>query len=392
MANNPNSGEAAIQSFEGITGSDYNLFGLLRGNTLDSRTNVGVLFGKGNFGIKVGYTQNLQGYVQSASGEPVRDGLSDDAVINLGKEALLDNVLAPSIEAGLRFDFKKFTLRANLAASIDFHSGRTYTEGGRITLTDYFTTPAAYTIDDTVVAKTLADYMEPAAALRLEFEFPTDERSRLALGFEGGAKMKLYSNTDDKGKSVTGKFSSTKTGEQGGDGYVYSVTEITDMAVLIRPSVRYVTQMTDRLTLGLNGGIALNFKFGEETEKHYEYTNYLAYVDAPETTTETNDYTRTKLTDLALGIRPNLGIGVDFMIVPGIFSVSAGVGAEQTLFQVATATETMTIGTGETETPILEQTWGKPTAKLALGTQFQFSKRLALDAMFSAKDTLKNGL
>jgi hypothetical protein len=379
LANNSDGGNVSIQALEGIAGADYDLFGLLKGNKIDSRTNIGLLLGVGSVGIKLGYTQDLKGSVQEPSSEPVREG--DNAYINQGKTAELNNGFAPSIEFGLRFIFPKVIFRTNLAATVDIHNKRAFNKGSRIYLGNYVTGNGTYRVEDDTVSKDLADYIEPAAALRLEFEFPTDERSRLSLGFELGSKMKFYSNTDDKGNEVTGIFHSMKIGTDGAGGYEYYTTDITDMSILTRPSVRYITLMTERLKLGLNAGIGLNFKFGKESSQYYIYDNFATFERDPSPMASS---TENRITTLDLSISPVLGIGIDYAIVPNMFAVNAGVGAGQTLYEVAVRTVQKNIAGMETETPEFEQSWGKPVAQLALGANFKFNTNFVLDAMFSS--------
>ena len=390
IQNNPGLGQVSIEAIEGLSGSDYELLGELNGkNNIDSRTTVNALFGVGSFGINLGYSQHLTGHVSADAGNPF-PGSGQDGTINTGKNALLDNSIAPSLEIGLTFGGQKVIVRTTLAATLDIHSYRDFKQGSMVNLSNYFlpgSTSGTYTITDNVTEKELADYYEPAGLFRAEFEFPTDERSRAALAIEGGYRYRLYSNADDKGNTINGKYYSRKTGLQGERGFKYTTTEISDWGIIGRPSIRYISAVTNRLRVGLNGGVGLNMDFGKETSREYHYLNFLDYQDDDN---PIYDNITTRLTDLSLAVNPLLGIGMVFEIVPGRFKVNAGAGAEQTLYRFSVGTETTNIGGNEVETPLFTQEWGKPEAQLGLGATFMFGRpeisesRYTLDAMFSS--------
>jgi hypothetical protein len=390
IANKPNASNASIEAFEGLTGTEYELLGELNGkNNIDSRTTVNALFALGKFGINLGFSQTLIGYVNADPSNPERDGTSNNATISLGKKALLDDSMAPSIELGITLgQTEKVIVRTTFTGVVDIHSYRDFKSGQVLMIKDFFTDDESYTLtkEENVLEKTLADYLEPAGLLRFEFEFPTDERSRAALAIEGGFRTKLYSNINDKGETISGTYYSRKIGDNGANGFDYSITNILDIGFLARPSVRYITAMTNRLRVGLNGAIGLDMNFGKEIEKSYRYasyTDFLAYSDS------VPNSVITRLIGIDMGIKPLLGIGATFDVVPDQFRVTAGAGGEQTLYRFSVGTEKKVIAGEEVEAPIAAQEWGKPEAQLALGATFMFGKgeksgRYTLDAMFSS--------
>jgi hypothetical protein len=110
--------------------------------------------------------------------------------------------------------------------------------------------------------------------------------------------------------------------------------------------------------------------------------------------------TTDSVVDLALALKPGLGIGMSYEIVPNRFVANAGVGADQTLFSLSTGTQTVVTpdltggGADPTtmELPLVTRSWGKPAAKLALGATFILGKGIALDAMFSANGITDGGV
>jgi hypothetical protein len=396
IANNSlTNGAVSLGAEENITGVNYNFLGDLKDrNNINSRSNVGILFGSGGFGISVGYSQKLFGLVQKSDAQPQRVGSTDDAVISNTQEALLDNALVPQLELGFRSDLGKAVVKTTLAFQVDIHQHRELSRGGKITLDDYFNSGSTYTVSENVTEKLSADYIEPAITFRLETDFPSDNRSRLSLALEAAGGLKMYSNLDDKAKKVGGVYWSE---DKGADGFFNSVTEKPfDLEVRARPSVRYLTRVGRRLRVGLNGGFGVGFKFGESSTKTYEWTDKETFMasDDPyndgnlaDPSSGYNPVVKT-LPALDLALYPHLGIGFAVDIVENVFTLNGGVGAAQTLYRIRTGEIEVDDGTGSAvKTPLFEQSWGKPLAQLALGAVFTFKKNFALDAMFSTNGT-----
>jgi hypothetical protein len=216
--------------------------------------------------------------------------------------------------------------------------------------------------------------------VRAEFEFPTDAKSRLALGIEGGWKTKIYSNFDDKGKAVKGAYHSVSI-NNGMNGFDYDVSKITDMAFAISPSVRYITAMSNRLTVGLSGTMAFEYGLYKEVRAFYHADDIGEYQSGDEEILRTV----TKNVPLNLSINPTLGIGLCYAIVPDQFLINAGAGGRQKLYSLSVGTaKTQAVGKAGIDDPVSDEEWGKPEAQLSLGATFMFKKGFALDALFSA--------
>jgi hypothetical protein len=400
IANNPNAGGGGISSYEGINGTDftYKNFEETGPGDLDSRSNVALLFGIGNIGIKAGYSQTLNGFVKDITSAPYREtenGVTTaNGLIDSGKTAALSSSMAPYIEAGLRFGTDRM-FRLILSFSYGINTEREFSKGEQLNITNYFdpAAPGPYelTRNDSVIRKSYADYTQPTVALRFEAEYPISSNSRISMGIETGGSTKLYNNTDDTGKTLDGNtFQSVVKGPDGADGYEYSISKIENFTFMGKPSVRYIHQFTNRLLFGLSGSIGLNMVFGNSTTKTYSYATFSDYIVDPNSmigSTVSKDDIDTDLTASS-----SVGIGMSFAVLPEQFIVNLGVSADQDLYQVRSGTNTLEIlGNVPTKSPILEQTWGKPTAKIALGSTLMLKKNLALDAMFSTNGTSLDG-
>ncbi|GMO24507.1 MAG: hypothetical protein Pg6A_11590 [Termitinemataceae bacterium] len=398
--NSLTNGKVGLGAEDSATGTSYDFMGDLKDrNNINSRSNIDLMFGKGGIGLTIGYSQKLFGLVKKSDAEPEVDGT--DATINNSIQAALDNALVPHIELGLNFATQKdVNIKIALGVQADFHQHRELNKGEKIELKDWNPLPPPYTPTYTYTVtsatdKLVADYIEPAATLRLEVEFPSDSRSQLGLALETGGRFKLYGAQDDKAKTVKGIFWSENTGD--GNPYFASVTEKNlDLEVLARPSVRYVTSM-GRLKVGLSGGFGVGFKFGDSTTKTYEWGDYADYLADDDPYRDGNLYSGSGLDDtnaiktetpaLDLGLYPNLGVGFSFEVVPDAFAVNGGVGGTQTLYRLRTGEKTTTDGGTSKTTPLLEQEWGKPLGQFVLGATFKFKEKFTLDAVFSSNGT-----
>jgi hypothetical protein len=387
--NSLTNGKVGLGASDDGTSASYDFMGDLKDrNNINSRSNINLLFGFGNLGFVLGYSQKLFGLVKRSSPEPqpVKDNLQDAIVYNT-LEAVLDNALAPHLEIGYAADTNLLTFRIALGFQLDIHQHRELSRGQTIMLPDYFTVSSGtYAVTDST-EKLMADYFEPAFALRLETDFLSDSFSQLGIAFETGVKTKLYSNFDDRGDTVNGVFWSQNTSFAAP--YTNSVTKYTlDMEVLLRPSLRYVMSLLNRrLKIGLSGGFGIGMNFGARATETNTWTqgktSYLQ--DDPADGDPTVIAT---LPGSDLGLYPNLGIGLMFAIIPDRFSINAGIGATQTLYRIKTGEIEMTSPAGiTTKTPLLEQSWGKPLAQFAVGATFNFLKACSLDALFSSNGT-----
>jgi hypothetical protein len=391
--NSLTNGKVGLGAQDGISGTDYDFVGDLKDrNNINSRSNINLMFGAGIFGINVGYSQKLFGLVKKSTAEPQRKDLTDDAVIENMQEALLDNALVPNVEFGLRFDTARAVVKTALGFQVDIHQHREMAKGETIELPDYFGgQTGTYTVTAEQTRKLSADYLEPAVTFRIEGEFPAD-RSRLGIALETAGRLKLYSNMDDKGGKVDGIFWSQDIYN---GAYINSVTTSNlDLEVLGRPSVRYATMLSDRFTAGLSGGFGVGLKFGSYTTKNYAWTskadfmlNDDPYDDAYLSTDVDLPGTVETIPSLDMALYPNLGAGFSFNVVPGTFVLNGGVGAVQTLYRIRTGEVTTETPIGSVTTPLLEQSWGKPLAQLALGAMFRFKQNFTLDALFSSNGT-----
>jgi hypothetical protein len=327
--------------------------------------------------------------------------LTDDGIIYSTQHAILDSALVPFIELGFRFGGSAASFRTALGFQMDIHQHRELAKGQTILLKDYFAAipPATFVYEknDDVTGKLVGDYLEPAVTLRLEVDFKSDNRSQLGIGLEIGGKMRMYSNLDDKGEAQSGIFWSQLNGSLTNPAltnYYNSVTTYDiDLEILGRPSVRYVTMMTEFLKVGLSGGFGIGMKMGSSATKTYVWDNasaggFAAYMLSNDPYGDTQlVQTTTDIPDIDLALYPNLGVGFSFEIVRNIFALNGGIGGTQTLYHVRTGKKIIEVGGVETESPVLEQSWGKPLGQLALGATFTFKEHFTLDALFSTNGT-----
>jgi hypothetical protein len=394
--NSLTNGKVGMGAEDSNAGTKYDFMGDLKDrNNINSRSNIDLMFGLGQFGVTVGYSQKLFGLVKKSNADIQPDPISTDlyqGAIRDAQEAILDNALVPHVELGFCSDFDSHTFKMAFGLQLDIHSHRELARGTKWNIPGYFDTSISPPYDTVSVSentqKLSADYLEPALALRLEFEFPSDTNSALAIGIESGFRMKYYSNMDDRGGAVAGIFwSEDKGGTALGD-YTASVATGIDLDVLLRPSVRFIMDANNRLRLGLSAGFGVGLGFGDTTTKTYQYRGKNDFMGASDPYAGTPYETKVETPSTDLGLYPNLGVGFQFWIVPNTFALNGGIGATQTLYRLRTGTIEITDASGNPQkVPLFEQSWGKPLAQLALGATFNFQKNAALDALFSSNGT-----
>ncbi|MDR0538950.1 MAG: aminopeptidase [Spirochaetaceae bacterium] len=393
--NSLTNGRVGVGTEESADGTGYDFMGDLKDrNNINSRTNVNLMFGMGIFGINLGYSQKLFGLVKKSDATPHPDPSNhNNAIIYNTQDAILDNALVPNIEIGLRNNTSAALFRTTLGFQIDIHQHRELAKGQTISLADFFTLPPPSTLvyqkRDDVTAKLSADYLEPALTLRLEVDFKNDNRSQLGLGLELGGKIRIYSNLDDKGEALNGIFWS----EISDTNYSNSITTSSfDFEFLGRPSVRYVTSMTNFFRVGISGGFGIGIKTGSTSTQTYDWPTNIGGKESYMLSSNPYDdanliQTTTDIPDIDLSLYPNLGVGFSFEIVRNVFALNGGVGATQTLYHVRTGKKSTEIAGTPVDVPVLEQTWGKPLGQLALGATFTFRDHFTLDALFSTNGT-----
>ncbi|MDR2501438.1 MAG: hypothetical protein LBD37_10245 [Treponema sp.] len=414
IANNAlTNGRVGVAAYDDIDGSAYDYLGDLKDrSSINSRTNIALMFAGGPLGFTIGYSQKLFGLVKQSTGNPQREGDSLDAHIYDTQDAVLDDALVPHAEVGFRFMSQSgVIIKTALSFQVDIHQHRELSEGQILTLENYYppipgstppSTTTGWATNGRVINKLAADYIEPAAVLRFELDLPSQSYSRLSFGIEAGGRVKLYANNDDKGDGQTGIFWSQRNGAGGAGAYYYSLTtKDAALEVIARPSIRYLGRFGERVRIGLNGGFGIGARSGQSVTKTYTNASYAEYLKDGSPYDDSRLITSpaapfdpivTTIPDLDLSLYPNLGIGFSVDVVRNIFSVNGGVGATQTLYTIQTGSvETTGVDGAVLASPLHEQSWGKPLAQFALGAIFTFKEHFTLDAMFSTNGTDLDG-
>ncbi|MHB9291402.1 hypothetical protein Holit_00478 [Hollandina sp. SP2] len=195
-------GETDIQTTHGIVDSDGNPVP----GTAISRNDVSVLLGFGNYGLKVGFSQYLQGtynpdyerqydelvyhpfnatvLVEKPTGMSTRMQITEEFVSGL----------RPYLEFGGKIDAGSFLIKPSLRAGLDIHQ---YSQNNPETF--FIFESVADTSEDLtyIIIKNkdvLGDYMEPSAGLSLGFDFTQDPRIQTELSLDYDMAFRLYSN------------------------------------------------------------------------------------------------------------------------------------------------------------------------------------------------------
>ena len=375
-------GATNTQTTHGIVDSDGNPVP----GTVISRNDVSVLLGFGNYGLKVGFSQYLEGTYN-----PDYDRQYDELVYHpFTQSILVENPkgmssrmqiteefisgLRPYLEFGGKINAGSFLIKPSLRARLDIHQ---YSRNNPETsfIFDLITDTTDGTELKYIIINNrdvLGDFMEPSAGLSLGFDFTQDPRIQTELSLDYDMAFRLYSNNK---KNVVFETVVTNLLDQKDSTNSQSKQENTEISKLyftnhIVPAFRFRSDMGERLTLGLTFGINVDFNIFEDT--------------AVTTNLETGDESAAVGTNTKLfSVLPKLGLGLSFKLIPDHFFVNMGIGINILKY------EDRTDVVPDPETPgIAQETVSKtltlPSTNLGAGLTFYFNKNIAADLLIMA--------
>ena len=405
------------------------------GQNTSSNNRLNVLLGVAGMGIKVGFAENLTVYeypditktvVEDANGASktyTNDYIVDDYL-------RVEGSLTPSLEWGMSLEAGDLTIKPKVGITFGINrstniysvkgtaSGNppdyTYsTANGEVVGTERIN----YTngqINDSLtpsfnVGADIDLSPEVTVGLTYGLGFTAYNNSYDALGFSGTAagQVSLTGST-----TTASSLASTVTTTYG----ALSITEQTSWSHSITPSFYYGKEIADGLELGFSAslpiGIGVSSSSPSTETKQTVKTVYNNAVQKPlgsttETSTVNNDGTSSEGTSFSIGLYA--AVGASYALVPGRFTVNAGVGLRPFYYSGSTTkqtresnTSTQTVktydadgklvstvvslsgtGTGNTDTTYdsvsASNNWYNFAAWAAGGFTFNFNENAAID-------------
>ncbi|MDR2633164.1 MAG: hypothetical protein LBC51_06030 [Treponema sp.] len=376
-------GENKVDTNHDIVDTDGNMVP----GTVISKNDVSVLLGFGNLGLKLGFSQYLQGTYDPAYDSQYRDlfyhPLTQDILtIPQGNSTRMQitqefiSGLRPYLEIGGKINAGSFALKPSLRAGLDIHQySRQTPETSFIFDGEDLATQATlhyiFKNDNGV----LGDFIEPSAGLTLGFDFSKDPRIQTELSLDYDMAFRMYSNNK---KPVLYETSYTELLDQKDNTSISGaeiITEITKFYLTnhIVPSFRFSSDMGTRLTVGLVFGVNIDFNIFKDSAVLYS-------AETPDEPTDPIDTNRQ-----LFSVLPKLGLGLSLKLIPDHFFVNVGVGINVLKYEDETVVAPVVDADGtEHQVTTVSKTITLPSTNLGAGLTFYFNQNIAADMLIMA--------
>ena len=313
----------------------------------DSLNGLDVLIGVAGMGIKVGFVEALRVYdypsitstvTEDATG--TNKSYTNDYIVD--DYSRIQGYMTPSLEWGMSIEAGDITIRPKVALAFGIiRDTNILNVRGTGTPPSYSTVNGDKIGTETINSTgTINDYLKPEIAVGAGFELS----SGATIGIEYGIGFDIYSNNYDASgfggtaagtvdwtgatKSIDRSLATTVTTTEA----VLHINEKTNIQHSITPSFYYSSEITDGLNLGFSASIPVGIGVSSSIESwnwkqttKTEYNN--AALKAGNNRTENASYSNnglTETTEFSIGL--SAAIGASYALIPGRFTVNAGIG------------------------------------------------------------------
>jgi hypothetical protein len=389
-------------------------------NTISSNNEIGVLIGVAGMGIKVGFAESVteRTFPNNYNNSKIVATNNGDGTISydsgIVEHSDVSGKLSPSLQWGMSLEAGDVTIRPKVTLGVDIGlSNRVYDTRGAYTTAD-----GKVLGTDTITrsgrsADAITPYFEVGAGIDLD---------GYSIDFSYGLDIGIYSNSYDAsgiGGSTLGTVSwsgstATTTTIATTDTQKTANLNINDQSFL-NHSVHLGYYTDKEIASGLKLGLYAGADVGINTSTSDQYTlgltsNKTVYNNAALSTNNTGSESEargpsTVETETELTIEPFVNIGASYELIPGRFTVNAGIAlrplaytntvtrTSETSGKTVTKTkslnhrgevtsETVSVsggGDSTTDSVEVDNTWDYFRAGLFGGFVFNFNDNLALD-------------
>jgi hypothetical protein len=322
-----------------------------------SENTIGLIFGTGIFGLKLGFTAFLQG----------REIVTD--VENY--EHSFESSLKPSLELGWNFPVGSVRTKIALRGAYDIHQYISVTGEN-----SYYTNPAATIERSSVSKESYRDFTEPSGGFTLGFEFGVGNNVRAEFDLIGDAAYRIYKSNEQEGILTTWKITDNLSGTPAQTNTDVVAPEIFDLRISGNPVFGFTNDISERLTIGARISLAIEYDIFTIIQS---LSNFTIDAGGAKVITPVSDI---EIGDSRFSITPELGLGTRFTLWPDHFSMHAGFGIELFSFSETKSVRTETkIGSGSTEATDTLRVLDLPTTKITAGLTLNLTTDLALDLL-----------
>jgi hypothetical protein len=333
--------------------------------TAYSKNDISILFGFGNIGIKLGFTEYLEGTYnpQFSTGRSPENSTRTMLI-----DSKFENSIKPSLQFGGKFKPGSITFRPMLWAAFDIHQLSQSSNTNEFVTWFEPTDDASGTDITNRIWEYLGDYVEPSGGINLGFDFSKSDRMRSEFSLGYGVAYRVYNNNDDATTDLSEFIFTTVRPPDldvlPGNGIIKNdrtITELFDLRNHIAAAFLFSSELNTRLSIGVKGGVDIDYNIMNKTDT--------------KTGMEDTKVAESVITDFA--INPELDVGVSFRIIPEHFAMHAGLGI--LLYAYNKTTTLLTVGDNTTKQE--ERNLSMPSVRFGTGLTFNFNANAAVDAL-----------
>jgi hypothetical protein len=337
-----------------------------------SDNTLSFLWGTGVFGVKIGFSEFIQGTYRNAFHQLIKKpGDTDSLNTYLEDAAIIESSLKPFLELGFNVGGERFRFKPAIRAAWDLHQYNSTTK----TVTNDESTATSWTTDKTE----LYDFNELSSGVTLGFDFNHSAHTQAELDIIADVAIRKnielgdwlvsgYANDAIKDLVISNwTINGTET--------EYKTSEISDWRIPLSAAFTWRKDLTERFTLGWTGKVGGGYNILKLTQ--YEEKDPNPASPKPQFKYE-NEITTYSIT-------PDFSVGASFNLLPEHIAVHGGLGIELFSLEntVTTTTKTdLADGAGDPEENAQTvRTIGVPAARLAVGLTVNFTRNTALDLL-----------
>jgi hypothetical protein len=319
-----------------------------------SENTVGLIFGAGIFGLKLGFSSYMQG-------REIESG-------NQNYEHAFESSLKPSLELGWNFPIGSVQTKIALRGAYDMHQYISVTGE-----TFYFMPAAA--IESSVVKKEVyQEFTEPSGGFTLGFGFGLGKNTRAEFDLVGDAAYRIYRSNEQDGIATTWEITNTDPATSRNTDV--TAPEIFDLRISGNPVFAVTGDVSDRFTIGARLNLAVGYDIFTISQSLNDFG-----IDSTTGDKISTPVSDVKISDSRLSVTPELGVGTKFTLWPDHFSMYAGFGIDLFSYSETISTRTTTIGGIDTEITDTLRTLDLPTTKIAAGLTLNLTPDTILDLL-----------
>ncbi len=386
-----------------------------------------VLIGLAGMGFRLGFYEDLMtakgrfsvnGAFTDATDSVAEDSLTKTKTVTEYTDgAIINGSMNPSLTWGMKLPLGAMTLNPTVTAAVDI-----YQSNGASTRNVYTEVWGTKQTGSTTTKVNFDNgYIAPSGTVGLGLDFAKNGAAQTSVGIDYTFSTQLYSNANNKVLGTSTWYETTTNTFTVNDETknvvknVYT-TERTYTSHSINPSVSYKTDVSDRVSFGVKANALVNISSQKDINDREvtTVTTYNAFTQNPG-----NDYVDTMVEHIpgntvetsSFDISPAVKAGLTYKLIPGTFTLNAGLNINAPSFSntaVKTtrttyynASETRVYGDGytlndawvtgssvdledqRTESQTTANDWNAMNANVQAGFTLNVDKNIAFDALMT---------